>query len=205
MRIKATRTPHPLIYDKVGPPQVPRAHQNIALAATLPNRLPRAKIPSERGTHQETRSLLSLTMRQQAKGLVPRHRELGASQSTTSSPTTNDASSRRLLQPKAGPEQTPSHWNLEIGEGALNMPGPGSSEEVSMEPDDDHQYSQRRGGRFNPDEDHSLSPHPSRPRAFGCHILQAPVPRCYSPPPSRCTLGNRTLISGWGTTCFRVM
>lgn len=106
MRIKVARTPHRPIYRKVRPPWSPQARRNVVVVAALPSRLPRAKISSERGTHRETRSLLSLVMRQQAQAPVPRHREPRASQSVMFTPTTNDAPARRLLEPEAGSEQT---------------------------------------------------------------------------------------------------
>jgi hypothetical protein len=59
---------------------IPRMPQNIMAVATLQNKLPKAKTPSKRGTHWKIQSLLSLAMRRQAKGSVPRHWELGAKQ-----------------------------------------------------------------------------------------------------------------------------
>lgn len=176
MRIKVARTPHRPIYRKVRPPRSPQARRNVVVVAALPSRLPRAKISSERGTHRETRSLLSLVMRQQAQAPVPRHREPRASQSVMSTPTTNDAPARRLLEPEAGSEQTLSRWNLQMDEGAWSMHGLGCGDEVWMEPDDDRRYSQRRRGRFNLDEDRSSSPQSAGALAFDHHILRVLLP-----------------------------
>jgi hypothetical protein len=65
---------------------------------------------------------------------------------------------RRLLELEEGPEQIPCHWNLETGRGAWSTLDLGSNKKAQMGLDDDHRYSRRRGGKFNPDEDQSPSP-----------------------------------------------
>lgn len=129
---------------------IPLDAQNVEATVTLLRKPPRAETSSEWETHWEIQSLLSLVMRPQAKGSVPLRREPRANQSIVIAPMTNDALTRRLW--------TPSYWNLEMGGFARSMPDLGSNEEVRVGPDDDHQYSPRCGGRFNPIEDRSPNP-----------------------------------------------
>lgn len=82
--------------------------------------------------------------------------------------------------------------------GARTMPDLGSGEDEWMGLDDDHQYSRRCRGRFDPNEDRS--PIPSR-RGLRVLVIIS-YGRLYhgttGPPPLQSTLGNRVPVSGWG-------
>jgi hypothetical protein len=65
---------------------------------------------------------------------------------------------------------------------ARSVPDQGPREEGREELGNDHRYNKHHGGRFNTDEDQSLSPPPPRPQAFIHHIPRVPVSqRCRAP------------------------
>jgi hypothetical protein len=73
--------------------------------------------------------------------------------------TTNDTLAGRLLKPEAGPIRSLPCSNPRISGGAWSMPDPRSGKKECLGPDDDdHRYSQGRGGRFDPNKDQSSSP-----------------------------------------------
>jgi hypothetical protein len=71
---------------------------------------------------------------------------------------------------------------LRLGEKAWSIPDLENRRELQRGLDGIHQYNWRRRGRFNPDEDQSLSPPPQGPQAFSYRILRAPVLQRYRPP-----------------------
>jgi hypothetical protein len=85
--------------------------------------------------------------------------ELRADQCTTSTPTGNDTSLGQQSELEEGTTQALPHWCQGRAGARGAYPARGTTRKDGRGLDNNHRYFQHHGGRFNPDDDQSLSPH----------------------------------------------
>lgn len=139
-----------LVYGRGVALRFPRASQNVAAAATLLDKLPKAGTPSEKKTHQESRDLLCHVVQQQAKSSMSRRCEPETNRYATSTPTTNNATSWCPLDLEGSVAQVPPRWPKKPGRSAWSTLGHRIGEERCDRSGESRRYKHQCGGRLDP-------------------------------------------------------
>ena len=162
-RARAGDVHHQIVADNARVPDLPRASQNVAAAAAVFQNVPEPDTPEGRHAHQQVRQFLERAARQHADS-ASQTRDTPA-QRASRTPTRGSVQSRLGNNSDVRPTLDARHRERKAEEEATRR---------GRHP--------RRGGRYDDDQDRSVSPDAPGPRVFTSRIRRAPFPARYRPP-----------------------